>query len=266
MPRLYVLSGKDIGDTHDFEQRAVLGRAKESDVRLHATSVSRRHARIENAGGRWVISDLGSSNGVFVRGRRIKDAYLDDGDVFRLGDVELRFREEGAGGAPSARAAEPAATEDVAATRVQPAPTLEPPSAPDLMDTGDFELEGDWADEASAPVGSPTRPATTPRAASAGSDAARSASQAASRRASALEADTSSGGVRATASGRRVLQYNRQADREGFFAADVGQRTTLARWSVYLLVAGLVGGIAYGAFFMTRTLRQSQTVVTGEGP
>ena len=49
--------------------------------------VSRRHCRISETGGRFVVVDLGSSNGTFLNGKRIAAAPLETGDVVRLGDT-----------------------------------------------------------------------------------------------------------------------------------------------------------------------------------
>ena len=91
MPRLYVLSGDHIGNTHDFESGAVLGRGKTADVVLGDPSVSREHARIELRGDEWTVIDLGSSNGVRVDDQRVSEAALYDGAMLVLGELELRF-------------------------------------------------------------------------------------------------------------------------------------------------------------------------------
>src|SRR5262249_22393558 len=49
----------------------VLGRAIEADVRLDASGVSRRHARLVVYPGTAIITDLNSKNGTYVNRRRI---------------------------------------------------------------------------------------------------------------------------------------------------------------------------------------------------
>jgi pSer/pThr/pTyr-binding forkhead associated (FHA) protein len=69
------------------------------DVDLDAhdpeAKVSRRHARIRRENGRYVIEDLGSTNGTFVnRGRRLIPGnahILNDGDEIIVGKTFLRF-------------------------------------------------------------------------------------------------------------------------------------------------------------------------------
>lgn len=79
----------------------VLGRDEDVHVRIDAPSVSRRHARLTVAAGApATLQDLGSKNGTWVAGRRVvQDAVpLTDGDVLRVGKVEIVFldsKEEG---------------------------------------------------------------------------------------------------------------------------------------------------------------------------
>ena len=50
MPRLYVLSGPDVGRSYAVDDGSVLGRARDCDVALRGASVSRHHARVERDG------------------------------------------------------------------------------------------------------------------------------------------------------------------------------------------------------------------------
>jgi DNA-binding winged helix-turn-helix (wHTH) protein len=72
----------------------VLGRDDDVGVRIDAPSVSRRHLRIRVVSGQPATAeDLGSKNGSWVGGRRLGEepATLRDGDVLRLGRVEVVF-------------------------------------------------------------------------------------------------------------------------------------------------------------------------------
>jgi hypothetical protein len=75
-------------------QGAVLGRSRECDIVLDDPNVSRRHAEVRNEGGRWTVADLGSTNGVKVNGRRVKQAALEPGDEIMLGLSRLSFEQE----------------------------------------------------------------------------------------------------------------------------------------------------------------------------
>jgi DNA-binding winged helix-turn-helix (wHTH) protein len=73
---------------------SVLGRDEDVSVRIDAPSVSRRHARLRvDPGQPATIEDLGSKNGTWVGERRLEGgpAPLKDGDVVRLGKIEIVF-------------------------------------------------------------------------------------------------------------------------------------------------------------------------------
>jgi DNA-binding winged helix-turn-helix (wHTH) protein len=73
---------------------SLLGRDEDVSVRIDAASVSRRHARLRVAAGEpATLEDLGSKNGTWVGEQRVEGAPLPlrDGDVLRLGKVELVF-------------------------------------------------------------------------------------------------------------------------------------------------------------------------------
>lgn len=68
-----------------------LGRGGRADLVLADTAISAEHARVERVGRRWVVTDLGSTNGTrvneaVVRGR----AALAEGDVLALGTIRLQ--------------------------------------------------------------------------------------------------------------------------------------------------------------------------------
>jgi DNA-binding winged helix-turn-helix (wHTH) protein len=70
----------------------VLGRDPDLELFIDGPGVSRRHAVIRVFGADATIQDLGSKNGTFVAGRSAAAAMpLADGDIIRLGSVELTF-------------------------------------------------------------------------------------------------------------------------------------------------------------------------------
>lgn len=69
-----------------------VGRSAENDVSIPDGTISRHHARLFFKRGRWLLEDLGSSNGTFVNGRRVTTPTpLSHGDELRLGDDILTF-------------------------------------------------------------------------------------------------------------------------------------------------------------------------------
>lgn len=79
---------------HVFEERAVIGRDPDCDIRLASHSVSRRHALVEKTPNGWVVRDLGSANGTRVNGARVTEAPLVAGAAVMFGEVEALFTVE----------------------------------------------------------------------------------------------------------------------------------------------------------------------------
>ena len=109
MIELHVVEGPDAGRTHvlpDGEPQ-LLGRSTEA---LGSTdpSMSRRHAEITPAGGRWYLRDLRSSNGTWLNGQRLEGrAELRAGDSIRCGDTAISVRELLPGAAAHADESDP---------------------------------------------------------------------------------------------------------------------------------------------------------------
>jgi len=62
-----------------------IGRDDDADIQLDHGAVSRRHALLERRGRHWLLRDVGSTNGLWWQGRRIKAIALRDGDTVRFG-------------------------------------------------------------------------------------------------------------------------------------------------------------------------------------
>jgi FhaA, N-terminal domain/FHA domain len=72
----------------------VLGRGQECDVQLSDPNVSRRHAELRQEETSYWIVDLGSTNGMEVNGRRLRQAKLEGGDRITLGSTDVVFERE----------------------------------------------------------------------------------------------------------------------------------------------------------------------------
>ncbi len=79
---------------HEVVGRAVVGRDADCDILVSNLSVSRKHAVLEETVAGWIIRDLSSVNGTFLKGKRAVDAVLTSGDDLRFGDVKAVFRIE----------------------------------------------------------------------------------------------------------------------------------------------------------------------------
>ena len=72
-----------------------LGRSRQCDVVLNDPNVSRQHAEIRPRGGSWVLTDLGSTNGSSLNGRRIEGSeVIKAGDEIEIGTSTIRFELE----------------------------------------------------------------------------------------------------------------------------------------------------------------------------
>ena len=69
----------------------VFGRSSDNDVCIDDLNVSRRHCQLRRVDGKWVLSDLGSTNGTWLDAARVKRYALRDGETFYLGDARVVF-------------------------------------------------------------------------------------------------------------------------------------------------------------------------------
>jgi SARP family transcriptional regulator, regulator of embCAB operon len=80
------------GQRYRLEGSTRIGRRPDNDIVVDDDEVSRYHAVVIDTAGSFVISDLRSTNGVQVGGRRIRgSATLADGDHIRIGGHEFIF-------------------------------------------------------------------------------------------------------------------------------------------------------------------------------
>ena len=87
-----VLDGPDIGLEFTMNTpRIVIGR-RGADLNLNDRLISRRHVALEAAGGRFLLKDLGSTNGTFLNGSPVSMEFLKHGDEIQVGSTLMRFR------------------------------------------------------------------------------------------------------------------------------------------------------------------------------
>jgi sigma-B regulation protein RsbU (phosphoserine phosphatase) len=73
----------------------IIGRTPSCDVFLDGPQVSRRHARIfRDPFGRWIVEDLGSTNGVRIGGKRVTAHAMLPGQTLYIGAFSLSLEEE----------------------------------------------------------------------------------------------------------------------------------------------------------------------------
>src|SRR5688500_1832762 len=78
---------REIFDKHEIN----VGRVQGNDLMLPKGNVSKRHARLLFRDGRFIVTDLKSTNGTYVNGRKIAQATIvREGDKIYVGDFVLR--------------------------------------------------------------------------------------------------------------------------------------------------------------------------------
>jgi pSer/pThr/pTyr-binding forkhead associated (FHA) protein len=101
------ISGKYQGGEFPLPDNSeiIVGRSSDLDMVLVEDMVSRRHAKITVSEEQVSIQDLGSTNGTFVNGERIKRANLNDGDRVLIGTsiIKLVTSDAAAAAAPAAK-------------------------------------------------------------------------------------------------------------------------------------------------------------------
>ncbi len=71
-----------------------VGRASDNHLVVDDPEVSRHHARLEADGGGWRVVDLGSTNGTWVNGARVREATIDVGDDVSFGGARFSVAPE----------------------------------------------------------------------------------------------------------------------------------------------------------------------------
>ncbi|MCC6276772.1 MAG: FHA domain-containing protein [Oligoflexia bacterium] len=88
MLRLKIIKGPGLGQTIQLKPgENIVGRVAPSEVILGSSGVSKKHAKLTVSGDTCVVSDLGSSNGTYVNGVKIKDRIVKPGDRIGFHDV-----------------------------------------------------------------------------------------------------------------------------------------------------------------------------------
>jgi pSer/pThr/pTyr-binding forkhead associated (FHA) protein len=92
-PSLVVFTGDQTWsvDLKDLDQ-ATIGRDESCTVFIDNNKVSRRHADIQHKGEAFLLKDLGSTNGTWVNDQQINQHILQDGDVIRIGSIQIFFK------------------------------------------------------------------------------------------------------------------------------------------------------------------------------
>ncbi len=85
-------AGLEIGERIDLFGGVTIGRDAGADVRIEDRFASGIHCRIQSRGNRYLLEDLGSTNGTMLNGGQLtREAELKDLDEIAIGDTIFRF-------------------------------------------------------------------------------------------------------------------------------------------------------------------------------
>lgn len=92
MPELIVLlKGHELRRQPIVKTQTTIGHHTDNDLVLDNVGVSRTHALLRYEAGRFVLTDIGSSNGLYVNGQLRTRHELSDGDEIMIGKFAVVF-------------------------------------------------------------------------------------------------------------------------------------------------------------------------------
>lgn len=92
MSKLTITIGENKGKSHTFDTEAVMGRSPDVQLVLNDLHSSRKHARVVKINGEFFLEDMGSQNGTFLNGHRIKEPEkIKNNDRIRIGSTWINF-------------------------------------------------------------------------------------------------------------------------------------------------------------------------------
>jgi type II secretory pathway predicted ATPase ExeA len=88
------IGGRVIREIPLPEGRFLIGRTTANDLQIDSKFISRHHCQIITSHKACVLEDLNSTNGVLIRGNRVRHHNLNDGDVITLSEHQLQYVDE----------------------------------------------------------------------------------------------------------------------------------------------------------------------------
>ena len=74
--------------------RLIIGRTAENDMQIDSKFISRHHCQIVTTPDGSTLEDLNSTNGVYVKSKRVRRHHLNDGDIVVLGRHEIMYLDD----------------------------------------------------------------------------------------------------------------------------------------------------------------------------
>ena len=91
---LLASGGKTLLERELKPGRLVIGRTADNDLQIDSKFISRHHCQIVTQPDSCLIEDLNSTNGIYVKSKRVRRHNLNDGDVIQVGQHEIMYIDE----------------------------------------------------------------------------------------------------------------------------------------------------------------------------
>ncbi len=86
--------GKTVVERELRPGRLIIGRTPDNDIPIDSKFISRHHCQIVTTYDSCVIEDLNSTNGIYVKSKRVRKHNFNDGDVVMVGQHEVMYMDE----------------------------------------------------------------------------------------------------------------------------------------------------------------------------
>lgn len=161
-PKLQLFLRGELVHEIPFDRPTIrIGRMRENELVINNLSVSRFHAKLEQTEQGFALQDLGSENGLWVNGRRVKACRVGPGDRIQIGKHEIHIVPDGeaetrapapASGDPQSAA--PPELMEPEGEELLPAPARSVRAAqPDPFDLATLDTDGEVAPPAASADG-----------------------------------------------------------------------------------------------------------------
>ena len=91
--QLVIIEGPGEKIKHELGKTKILriGKKEDNDIVIKDNSVSRNHFEIETTVDSYLLRDLNSTNGTYINGIRVKEAFLSPGDIITMGKTKIEY-------------------------------------------------------------------------------------------------------------------------------------------------------------------------------
>ncbi|MGF1547627.1 MAG: FHA domain-containing protein [Thiotrichales bacterium] len=92
MPRVLLVSDSAVLAEYPLNKETIkIGRVVGNDIPIESMAVSSQHCKIVTVDGDSFLEDLGSTNGTYVNGKKVRKHALEHGDLITIGTHLLRY-------------------------------------------------------------------------------------------------------------------------------------------------------------------------------